>query len=105
MEKGLQVIGVLHGDVESEALDINNSGIVVGWSTDPYGVTDPEKDLGYDDPFVWTVTGGMRKLIIASTPSIGAHGSATTITDGNRIGGRVTIVDELNEPAFTAVLK
>ena len=105
MEKGLQVVGVLHGDVESEALDINNSGIVVGWSTDPYGATDPEKDLGYDDPFVWTATGGMRKIIIASTPSTGAHGSATTITDGNRIGGRVTIVDELNEPAFTAVLK
>ena len=105
MEKGLQVIGVLPGDVESEALDINNSGIVVGWSTDPYGATDPEKDLGYDDPFVWTVTGGMKKLIIAATPSTGAHGSATTITDGNRIGGRVTIVDELNEPAFTAVLK
>ena len=34
MENGLQAIGVLKGDVESDALDINNHGVVVGWSTD-----------------------------------------------------------------------
>lgn len=105
LEKGLEPIGVLDGDVASEACDINNRGVVVGWSTDPYGPTDAEKDLGYDDPFVWTAETGMRKLVVTATPSNGAHGSARTITDGNRIGGRVTIVDELNEPAFTAVLK
>jgi uncharacterized membrane protein len=105
IDKGLQEIGVLYGDIASDACDINNRGIVVGWSTDPYGPTDPEKDLGYDDPFVWTATGGIRKIIVASTPSKGAHGSVKTITEGNRIGGRVTVVDELNEPAFTAVLQ
>lgn len=104
MEKGVHKIGVLPGDVASDARDINNNGVVVGWSTDPYGRTDPEKDLGYDDPFLWTAEHGMRKINIASTPSPGGHGSVTTITEGNRIGGRVTIVDELNEPAFTAVL-
>ena len=105
MDRGFQEIGVLDGDVASDACDINNSAVVVGWSTDPYGPADPQKDIGYDDPFVWTPQDGMRKIVVAGTPSRGAHGSAKTITDGNRVGGRVTVVDELDEPAFTAELR
>jgi probable HAF family extracellular repeat protein len=75
--RGPLVLAPLPGDVSCQATDVNNQGIVVGWSDDPAG---PE---GGRQAFLWQ--NGEQSLL--PLPPEVLYSSADTITDDGRVGG------------------
>lgn len=74
---GFQMLGLLEGDESAEALDVNDKGLVVGYSDDPHGPT------GGPQAFIWKD----GKLLALEFPVPTLYSSATTVTDSGMIGG------------------
>ena len=85
---GFSMPDLLEGDESSRALDVNNGGVVVGFSDDPYG---PE---GGPTAFVWR----SGEITPVNFPVETVFSSATSINDHGRIGGYLILTEEDDQP-------
>jgi uncharacterized membrane protein len=88
----IHVLGVLPGDSISEALDVNNLGVVVGLSDNPARVAAGPR------AFVWSSQGDLRPLAF---PREYPSSVATSINDEGHIAGYVAGEQKLGEPSRT----
>ena len=86
-DKGVQDLGTLHGDHNSYAQSLNNTGQVVGWSVGPQT----------ERPFLWTASGGMHFLGSLG----GKNGSAFGINNSGEVVGQSLLADGVSLHAFS----
>ena len=95
-QEGFQILELLEGDVSSQALALNNHGIVVGFSDDPFGPT------GGPQAFIWS-KGTLSPLDFTTKA---AYSSASAINDKGQVAGYLVTEEEDAElsKAFVFVL-
>lgn len=92
---GFLMPDLLEGDESSRALDVNNEGVVVGFSDDPFG------PHGGPEAFVWK----SGKIATVEFPVEPVYSSATSINDQGQIGGYLILDEEGEQPVRTVSFK